>query len=99
MLVPRLTLAPADLPQESGKVFSVILTVSTILIALSLFPASSETRSILLETPTLIFALVIALVNVLAPLLLWYAWRWKTRRGGGWDVAVVRVRKDRAGKG
>lgn len=75
--------------QEAGKAYSLVLTLSTILAAVSLFPST------LLAPATLIFAAALFLVNIAGPGMLWYGWRWKTRRGGGWDVAVVRVRKAR----
>lgn len=47
------------------------------------------------SVPALIFLSTLGIVNVLGPLGFWWAWRFKTRRGGGWDPAVVRVRRDR----
>ncbi|KAI9632299.1 phosphatidylinositol N-acetylglucosaminyltransferase-domain-containing protein [Dioszegia hungarica] len=70
--------------REAGKAYSLVLTLSTILAAVSLFPST------LLAPATLIFAAALFLVNIAGPGMLWYGWRWKTRRGGGWDVAVVR---------
>ena len=82
---------PLRRPQESGKGFSLTLTLSTILFALSLLPRHSP-------GPSLIFLGVVGMVNLLGPTMLWWAWRWKTRRGGGWDVAVVKLRR-RTGQG
>ncbi|KAK8861313.1 hypothetical protein IAR55_002132 [Kwoniella newhampshirensis] len=80
--------------RESGKRFSLVLTLSTTLLAVSLFPhpVSPESRPIP-STPTVVLFAALCLVNVVGPMMLWYAWRWKTRRRGGWDVAVVRVKK------
>ncbi|WVQ83541.1 hypothetical protein IAT38_005682 [Cryptococcus sp. DSM 104549] len=89
--------------REAGKVFSFILTLSTSLLAVSLFPPppppSPQSPSPIfsaLSTPTIIFLSAILLANVVGPAMLWYAWGWKTRRGGGWDVPVVRVRQGRS---
>ncbi|KAK4685446.1 phosphatidylinositol N-acetylglucosaminyltransferase subunit C, partial [Tremellales sp. Uapishka_1] len=72
--------------RESGKVFSLLLTLSLIVLALSLFPTAHP-------APTLIFLCLILLTNVIGPLVFWYGWRWKTLRGGDWEVAVVKIRK------
>jgi len=42
---------------------------------------------------TLIYIVVLLLVNLGGPLMLWWGWSFKKRRDGNWDVAVVRVRK------
>jgi phosphatidylinositol glycan class C protein len=42
---------------------------------------------------TLVFAVVLLIVNLGGPLMLWWGWSWKSRRDGNWDVAVVRLRK------
>ncbi|WVF66703.1 hypothetical protein IAT40_001445 [Kwoniella sp. CBS 6097] len=119
--------------REAGRLFSLVLTISTAMLSISLFPttpaSSSSSFRILLPippssflsrglglnvshsplsteliftislptTPTSIFLLSLLVVNVIGPGMLIYAWRWKTRRGGGWDVAVVRIRKGRDG--
>ncbi|WWD16784.1 hypothetical protein CI109_101216 [Kwoniella shandongensis] len=84
--------------RESGKRFSLILTISTTLLAISLFPPTAEPIISICTwpmptTPTVVFLVALFLSNLVGPTMLWYAWRWKTRRRGGWDVAVVRVRK------
>lgn len=86
--------------QEAGRGFSFVLTLSTMTLALSLFPASPSIFSgiylgYLPSTPILMFLLILFLVNFIGPAMLWYAWRWKIRRGGGWDVATIRVRQNR----
>ncbi|KIR26050.1 phosphatidylinositol glycan, class C [Cryptococcus deuterogattii LA55] len=86
--------------REAGRGFSFVLTLSTTTLALSLFPARPSTFSgiylrYLPSVPTLVFLLILFLVNFIGPAMLWYAWRWKIRRGGGWDVATVRVRQNR----
>ncbi|WVW79707.1 hypothetical protein I302_101677 [Kwoniella bestiolae CBS 10118] len=91
--------------REAGKSFSLILTISMATLSISLFPSraapSFEYRiwghQIIPTTPTLIFLISLSLVNIIGPVMLIYAWRWKTRRGGGWDVAVVKLRKGRGG--
>ncbi|ORY25254.1 phosphatidylinositol N-acetylglucosaminyltransferase subunit C [Naematelia encephala] len=96
--------------RESGRIFSLALTSSMIILAISLFPRissnppspSDPTPWISIPTPsgpTLIFLVAVILVNGIGPGMLWYGWRWKMRRGGGWDVAVVRLRRvrDRGG--
>jgi phosphatidylinositol glycan class C protein len=82
--------------QEAGKTFSLLLTTSMILLAISLFPADPS-RRYTPSGPTLIFFLIVGLVNIVGPFMLWYSWTWKTRRGGGWEVAKVRLRKTRPG--
>jgi hypothetical protein len=54
-------------------------------LAISLFPPE--------PAPSLIFLSLVAVTNLLGPLMLWYGWRWKTKRGGGWDVARVKIRQ------
>lgn len=71
--------------QESGSSFSLGLTISTLVLAISLFPPE--------PAPSLIFLSLVAVTNLLGPLMLWYGWRWKTKRGGGWDVARVKIRQ------
>jgi hypothetical protein len=82
--------------QEAGKAFSILLTASMILLAISLFPRD-PTKTWSPTGPTMIFFLIVGLVNVVGPFMLWYSWTWKTRRGGSWEVAKVRLRKDRPG--
>ncbi|WVR04078.1 hypothetical protein IAU60_001077 [Kwoniella sp. DSM 27419] len=90
--------------REAGKVFSLLLTTSTALLAISLFPhghdwhiqvgqLNTRFNLVLPSTPTIVLVSALLVTNALGPAMLIYAWRWKTRRGGGWDVAVVRVRK------
>lgn len=81
--------------QESGKTFSCLLTLSLILLVVSLLPLTH--LEAVLQPTTSVLMMVIALVNIVGPFAFWYAWIWKTQRGGGWDVAVVKVRKDRDG--
>ena len=82
---PSLQGAHADMgTKESGKTFSLLLTSSMLLLSTCLFPTTS---------PKLILLFLIVLVNILGPITLHFAWRWKTHRGGGWDPAVVRVKK------
>ena len=83
--------------QEAGKTFSLLLTTSMILLAISLFPRDPTKTFVLHTGPTMIFLLILGLVNVVGPFMLWYSWTWKTRRGGGWEVAKVRLRKSRPG--
>ncbi|GFZ42882.1 hypothetical protein JCM24511_00600 [Saitozyma sp. JCM 24511] len=71
--------------RESGSSFSLGLTISTLVLAISLFPPE--------PAPSLIFLSLVAVTNLLGPLMLWYGWRWKTKRGGGWDVARVKIRQ------
>jgi phosphatidylinositol glycan class C protein len=82
--------------QEAGKTFSLLLTTSMILLAISLFPRDPAT-SYVPTGPTMIFFLIVGLVNIVGPVMLWYSWTWKTRRGGGWEVAKVRLRKNKPG--
>ncbi|ODO06239.1 phosphatidylinositol glycan, class C [Cryptococcus wingfieldii CBS 7118] len=89
--------------REAGKGYSLVLTLSTATLALSLipsaptpFPQSSPVHPALASLPALIFLLVLFLVTMVGPAMLWYAWRWKVHRGGGWDVAKVRVRSKQA---
>ncbi|WWC68949.1 uncharacterized protein I206_102885 [Kwoniella pini CBS 10737] len=90
--------------REAGRSFSLILTISMAILSISLFPEKSFTDpsytiwniDIFSSTPTVIFLIALSLANFVGPFMLLYAWRWKTRRGGGWDVAVVKLRK---GKG
>ena len=89
MIIPSLpSLQHAtDVPsKEAGSIFSLILTSSMVLLALSLFPSACQGT-------VLIFLSTIALVNLLGPIMLHFAWRWKTQRGGGWDVAVVKLNR------
>ena len=87
--------------------FSSMLTFSMIILAISIFPVSSSqsssypsvTSSGLFTMPVMVFVVLLGLVNVVGPLMLWYSWRWKTRRGGGWEVAKVRLRRARPGQG
>ncbi|WWC59939.1 uncharacterized protein I303_102502 [Kwoniella dejecticola CBS 10117] len=87
--------------REAGKSFSLLLTFSMAMLSISLFPhkigstPSYKMRGIdvIPTAPTVIFLVALTLANVVGPLMLLYAWRWKTRRGGGWDVAVVKLRK------
>ncbi|AFR99001.1 phosphatidylinositol glycan, class C [Cryptococcus neoformans C23] len=86
--------------RETGRAFSFLLTLSTTILALSLFPATPSPFSSVflghrLSTPTIVFLSILFLVNFIGPAMLWYAWRWKIRRGGGWDVATVRIRQSR----
>ncbi|TYJ53562.1 hypothetical protein B9479_005831 [Cryptococcus floricola] len=83
--------------REAGRGYSLVLTLSTTTLALSLipsaptpFPQSSPVHPAIASLPALIFLLVLFLVNMVGPAMLWYAWRWKVHRGGGWDVAKVR---------
>ncbi|WRT65421.1 uncharacterized protein IL334_002364 [Kwoniella shivajii] len=87
--------------RESGKAFSLVLTTSMATLAISLFPPGPSPTSpiftlkgidVIPTTPTIIFLISLSLVNIIGPLMLIYAWRWKTRRGGGWDIAVVKLR-------
>ena len=55
-------------------------------LAISLFPTDPF-------GPTLVFLSIVALVNILGPAMLQFAWRWKTHRGGVWDVAVVKLNR------
>jgi phosphatidylinositol glycan class C protein len=69
-------------------------------LSLTLFPASDWIHVERLPFPvpsgaTLVFLIVLLIVNVGGPLMLWWGWSWKRRRDGNWDVAVVRVRKRR----
>jgi phosphatidylinositol glycan class C protein len=67
-----------------------------ITLAISLFPhtvPSSQANTYMPTGPTTIFLLIVGLVNVVGPVMLWYSWIWKTRRGGGWEVAKVKLRK------
>jgi len=80
--------------QEAGRTFSLLLTTSMILLAISLFPRT-PTSSFVPTGPTMIFFLIVGLVNIVGPVMLWYSWTWKTRRGGGWEVAKVRLRKNK----
>lgn len=66
-----------------------------ILLAVSLFPHNPVRASYLPSGPTMVFGLILGLANVIGPVMLWYSWTWKTRRGGGWEVAKVRLRKAR----
>lgn len=80
--------------QESGKTFSLLLTASMVLLAVSLFPFDiDQALGWVPSTPSIVFGVIIALVNIVGPLMLWHSWTWKTRRGGGWEVAKVRLRK------
>ena len=72
--------------RESGKPFSLALTVSVVLLALSFLPLDPA-------GPMWIFAGVLGLVNGVGPLGLWWAWRWKTHRKGRWDAAQVTVKR------
>lgn len=81
--------------QEAGKAYSIILTISSICLTLSILPSDDQHNSV--AVPMLFFISVLSLVNVVGPIMLWYGWKWKTKRGGGWEVAVVRVRKDPKG--
>ncbi|WWC87546.1 uncharacterized protein L201_002436 [Kwoniella dendrophila CBS 6074] len=91
--------------REAGQSFSFLLTLSMATLAISLFPLRNDSSpdlsladiQLVPTTPTLIFLLSLVLANVIGPLMLIHAWRWKTRRGGGWDVAVVKLRKGRNG--
>ena len=80
--------------RETGKGFSVVLTASMVILSLSFLPGeATEPSSVIPAAPTLIFVGVLLVVNVIGPFIFWYGWRWKTIRGGGWDVAVVRIRQ------
>lgn len=87
--------------QEAGTAFSIALTFSMIWLSASLLPPSRHPTSLgpvpLPGGAARIFFAVLLLVNVGGPIMLWWGWRWKRRLGGNWDVAVVRVRKRRAG--
>ncbi|WWC98876.1 hypothetical protein V866_005770 [Kwoniella sp. B9012] len=91
--------------REAGKLLSLILTISMATLSISLFPLRDDPspshiirgHEIVPTTPTLILLISLCLVNIIGPIMLLYAWRWKTRRGGGWDVAVVKLRKGRSG--
>jgi len=88
--------------REAGKTFSLILTISMMLLSISFFPSTPQTQGItgmFTSTPLLVFLTMVGLVNLVGPLMLWYGWRWKTRRGGGWEVAKVRLRKVHHGQG
>ncbi len=45
------------------------------------------------DGPVIVFLCVVGLVNLLGPWTLWYAWRWKTHRGGRWDAAKVTLKR------
>ncbi|CAD6582018.1 MAG: hypothetical protein TREMPRED_003157, partial [Tremellales sp. Tagirdzhanova-0007] len=62
--------------REAGRIFSLTLTASMLFLAISLFPTDPF-------GPTLVFLSIVALVNILGPAMLQFAWRWKTHRGGG----------------
>ncbi|WVO17931.1 hypothetical protein L204_105629 [Cryptococcus depauperatus] len=78
--------------REAGKGFSFVMSVSSVVLAISLFPPAVPAHQHAPDIPTLIFLFIIILVNIVGPAMLWYAWRWKVRRGGRWDVAKVRIR-------
>ncbi|EIW69155.1 hypothetical protein TREMEDRAFT_16788, partial [Tremella mesenterica DSM 1558] len=78
--------------RESGQRFSLLLTISTLLVSISFFPTLSP-ASQLLSPPTLILLGLVALINFVGPAMLCWGWRWKTVRGGGWEPAVVNLRK------
>lgn len=79
--------------RESGQVFSISLTCSMALLAVSFFPAASQSGSGGSDGPTMIFLSVLVLVNVGGPGALWWAWRWKTHRAGRWDAATVTLKR------
>jgi phosphatidylinositol glycan class C protein len=85
--------------REAGTVFSIALTGSMTVLALSFFPStpagSDASASSAIGGPRAVFLAVIVLVNVVGPLGLWFAWRWKMTRAGGWDAAKVTLRKRR----
>ena len=90
--------------REAGTVFSVALTGSMTVLALSFFPPAREgfgraAAASIIDGPKAVFLVVIVLVNVVGPLGLWFAWRWKMTRGGGWDAAKVTLRKRRMSMG
>ena len=94
--------------REAGTVFSVALTGSMTVLALSFFPparerfgraAAATEAAPIIDGPKAVFLVVIVLVNVVGPLGLWFAWRWKMTRGGGWDAAKVTLRKRRMSMG
>jgi phosphatidylinositol glycan class C protein len=65
-----------------------------VILAVSLFPVDS-TQVYMPSTSLIVCAIVIALVNLVGPWMLWFSWTWKTRRGGGWEVAKVKLRKSK----
>jgi phosphatidylinositol glycan class C protein len=74
--------------------------MSMIILSASLFPQSNSSSPVaLLSIPLIVLIVVISLVNLVGPSILWYGWRWKTRRGGGWEVAKIRIRRGKEGKG
>lgn len=85
--------------REAGTVFSIALTGSMTVLALSFFPStpagSDASASSAIGGPRAVFLAVTVLVNVVGPLGLWFAWRWKMTRAGGWDAAKVTLRKRR----
>lgn len=62
--------------------YSICLTISTAVVAMACLPSIG-------------LLLALTMSNLGGPAMLWYAWRFKVRRGGRWDVAVVRVVKER----
>jgi phosphatidylinositol glycan class C protein len=66
-----------------------------VLLAISLFPRSDSAPS----APIAVFFTMLGLVNIIGPFMLWYSWTWKKRRGGGWEVAKVRLRKSKLNQG
>ncbi|ORX36416.1 phosphatidylinositol N-acetylglucosaminyltransferase subunit C [Kockovaella imperatae] len=84
--------------REAGQGFSILLTASTVLLAFSILP-HDPSESLLFTAPSLIFLCTLLVVNIIGPLVFWWGWRWKTIRGGGWDVAVVRIRQATSGHG
>lgn len=43
----------------------------------------------------LILSMIVMATSLLGPILLWGGWRWKTRMGGEWNAAVVKLRRRR----
>lgn len=73
---------------------------ATLIVSSSIFVYSrfsldkADWASMSLSAPVQVIpSLIIMVTSLLGPCILWRGWRWKTKVGGEWKAAVVKLRR------
>lgn len=74
------------------------MTVSMSVFTFALLPKVGAHAIARCNLAQVLFIAALIISSLVGPLIFWRGWRWKTRRGGGWDAAVVRVKRSRLEK-